>query len=279
MDFLYSLFDTSDYSPRWKCGNFSPFVGWLHIVSDLLIFAAYFAIPTALAVILIRRRDFPAPLLLALFVSFILFCGFTHFIDATLFYYPIYRFGGLIKAMTAVVSLTTAVVLIRSLPKLLGMPSIHRTNVELHAALDREQRLSRELGEARDQLESRSAQLTARSRRMSSALASAKSVAVRWNAPQNEIDWEIGFGESALRAKLESREFRNWSDLLGSEEADRFRLAALEACEQERSFDYESPPIANHGLRFRLSATPEPVVAGEECYMLGMFRLIPVGGK
>ncbi len=35
--FLGSLFDTSDFMPRWYCGTWTSAEGWLHICSDLAI--------------------------------------------------------------------------------------------------------------------------------------------------------------------------------------------------------------------------------------------------
>jgi hypothetical protein len=32
---LTRLFDTSDFPPRWQCGNWTWGHGWLHILSDL----------------------------------------------------------------------------------------------------------------------------------------------------------------------------------------------------------------------------------------------------
>ncbi|UPT68577.1 MAG: hypothetical protein M0D57_08105 [Sphingobacteriales bacterium JAD_PAG50586_3] len=43
--FFSNLLDTTDWPPRWHCGKWTDFHGWLYIISDLLIWAAYFAIP------------------------------------------------------------------------------------------------------------------------------------------------------------------------------------------------------------------------------------------
>ncbi len=37
VDFFKKLLDTSDFPPRWHCGNWTGFHGWLYIASDLLI--------------------------------------------------------------------------------------------------------------------------------------------------------------------------------------------------------------------------------------------------
>ncbi len=132
LEFLRKLFDTSDYPPRWMCGNWSEQVGWLHILSDLVIAGAYAAIPIAIASYVVRKRDeIVFPKIYWLFALFILSCGTTHLIDATLFWHPWYRLSCLVKLLTAVVSATTAVVLIRALPYALSLPGTQALNKKL----------------------------------------------------------------------------------------------------------------------------------------------------
>src|SRR5690349_11560253 len=103
-DFLTHLFDTDGWPPRWHCGQWSDSLGWLHIGSDIAIFSAYVAIPCVLAYFILRRKDFPFPRIMWLFVAFIFACGFGHLIEAVIFWQPVYRFAGLIKLITAVAS-------------------------------------------------------------------------------------------------------------------------------------------------------------------------------
>ncbi|MEO0530510.1 MAG: ATP-binding protein, partial [Planctomycetota bacterium] len=126
--FFGSLFDTSSYPARWNCGEWTPLEGWLHIVSDIGIFLAYVAIPLALVYGMVKRRDVPFHSILVLFAAFILFCGTGHLLEAVIFYHPIYRVAGLLKLATAIVSLVTAFILIRLMPKLLDLPSLATRN-------------------------------------------------------------------------------------------------------------------------------------------------------
>src|SRR5258708_4239985 len=112
MDLLKELFDTSDFPPRWNCGRWSDGLGWLHILSDLGIFAAYLAIPCVLGYFVLRRKDIPFKRVFWLFGAFILACGTTHLIEAIIFWWPIYPLAGLIKLFTAAVSWATVVALI-----------------------------------------------------------------------------------------------------------------------------------------------------------------------
>ncbi len=141
MSFFTQLFDTSDFPARWTCGEWTSFEGWLLIGSDLAIFGAYAAIPLSLAVyVAMKRRDIVFPTLYWLFAAFILSCGLTHLVDATIFWQPWYRLSGLLKFITAIVSWATAIVLIRSLPSALSLPG----TIQLNTALEREIAVRRE---------------------------------------------------------------------------------------------------------------------------------------
>ncbi|QDV38145.1 PAS domain S-box protein [Tautonia plasticadhaerens] len=139
-DFFTRLLDTSDFPGRWRCGNWTPGLGWLHVGSDLGIFGAYLSIPLVLAYFLIRRRDVPFPRIGWLFGAFILSCGIGHLIEAVIFWHPVYRLAGLVKAATAVVSWFTVVALIRVIPDALKLPDIARLNERLcREVVEREQ--------------------------------------------------------------------------------------------------------------------------------------------
>jgi len=117
------LLDTAPFPPRWKCGTWTSELGWLHIVSDAAIFAAYFMIPCVLLYFLLRRPDLPFPKIIWLFATFILACGFGHLVEAGIFWWPIYRFSGAVKAFTAIISCFTVLALIRLMPEIMKLPS------------------------------------------------------------------------------------------------------------------------------------------------------------
>lgn len=119
LEFLPYLFDTNDFPPRWECGDWSVAHGWLHVISDLSIFAAYFAIPLVLGWALLKKRqELPFPSLVVLFSAFILSCGLAHLVEATIFWKPWYRFSGALKVLTAIISWATVIALIRIAPRI-----------------------------------------------------------------------------------------------------------------------------------------------------------------
>lgn len=137
MSFFWQLFDTSGFTPRWSCGRWSSSHGLLHIASDLLIAFAYFAIPALLIYFMRQRRDVPFRGVFWLFAAFILSCGIGHAVEASLFWTPWYRFSGLIKAVTAVVSWVTVLALIPLLPRVLALPGLELMNQQLRDEIQR----------------------------------------------------------------------------------------------------------------------------------------------
>lgn len=134
--FLDTLLDTQGFPPRWYCGQWSDVHGWVHVSSDVAIWAAYMALPLALAFFLVKRRDAPFPNILWLFVAFIFLCGTTHLIEASIFWKPWYRLSGLFKVGTALVSWATVLVLIPILPKALSLPRLAHINEQLRREVE-----------------------------------------------------------------------------------------------------------------------------------------------
>ena len=150
--FITKLLDTSDFVARWNCGDWSDAHGWLHILSDVAIFGAYFAIPVVLAFFVLRRKDVPFLPIFWLFAAFILSCGIGHAIEATLFWQPWYRLSGLSKLLTAIVSWVTVIALFPLLPKALALPGLAAVNLRLQAEMSARELVEQQLRERAEQL-------------------------------------------------------------------------------------------------------------------------------
>lgn len=119
-DFFSGLFSSDSFLPHGHCYLWSPEILWLHVISDLIIAIAYYSIPLALAIVLFRRKRMAFKWLVGLFAAFIVLCGTTHILGIVTQWTPIYRFEGIVKLLTAGVSIATAVVLFPMLPRLLA---------------------------------------------------------------------------------------------------------------------------------------------------------------
>lgn len=130
-DVVLKLVDTDGFLPRWLCGQWTAFHGWVHIVSDIAIWTAYTVIPVILLQLVTRRRDTPFPKIFWLFAAFIFWCGLTHLVEAVMFWWPGYRFMGAVKVVTAVVSWSTAIVLMSLMPQILALRSAKEVEKEV----------------------------------------------------------------------------------------------------------------------------------------------------
>ncbi len=123
MEFLNNFFSTSQFIPHGHCYLWKPGLVWLHLVSDVLTGLAYYSIPVMLVYFVRKRRDVPFGWMFLMFGTFIVACGTTHVMDVWTLWHPTYWLSGLIKAITAFVSVLTAIQLAPLIPQALALPS------------------------------------------------------------------------------------------------------------------------------------------------------------
>lgn len=233
--------------PRWQCGDWSSELGWLHIVSDCLIFVAYACIPIWLMVFVFRRRDIALKGVVWLFVAFILSCGLTHLLDASMFYYPAYRILGGMKAITAIVSLATVVALFRVMPTALALPGIAEAHKIAQREIERCKKAEDELVRTRDELESRGALLTGRLHRALQALTVSETALVTWEVESGKFSWEKGLAPLFAHLAPDSGGPGCWSDILGEQDARALRDAAILAVKENRDMLFRRPRSDSEG--------------------------------
>jgi len=123
VEFLNSFFSADQFIPHGHCYLWKPELVWLHLISDVLTALAYYSIPVMLVYFVRKRRDVPFDWIFLMFSTFIVACGTTHLMDVWTLWYPTYWLSGLIKAVTAFVSVVTALELVPLIPQALALPS------------------------------------------------------------------------------------------------------------------------------------------------------------
>jgi light-regulated signal transduction histidine kinase (bacteriophytochrome) len=118
-----SWFSSAAFLPHGHCFMWTPGVLWMHVIADILIATAYFTIPFVLIYITRRRKDLPFDWLVACFGIFIVACGLTHVMDVWNVWHTQHWLEAIIKIVAAAVSVPTALLLWRSLPEILSLPS------------------------------------------------------------------------------------------------------------------------------------------------------------
>ncbi len=178
------LFNPSGLTPHGFCLLWAPGLIVLHAASDAIIGLAYFSIPLALASFTSQRKDLEYSWVIHLFVAFILACGTTHLMSILTLWSPAYGIEGIIKAVTALLSIATAVILWPLIPKLVALPSgsqLKLLNSQLAFKVDEQERTAQLLRtseaqvrrsntELETRVEERTAELLAANAQLSRAL-------------------------------------------------------------------------------------------------------------
>ena len=137
------LFDTAALAPHGACLLWRPNLLWLHAAADGLAGLSFLSITAALLLVARHRRDLAFRRIFGLFALFILAAGLTSLAGIWTLWRPDHGVEGVVKAIAAVISAMTAVLLWRLLPRILALP----TRTELAAA---NAALSREVAERRE---------------------------------------------------------------------------------------------------------------------------------
>ncbi|MFG1495475.1 ATP-binding protein [Saccharospirillum sp. HFRX-1] len=120
---ISTYFQDIQFMPHGMCFLWRPDLLILHAGSDLLIALAYYSIPLALLVLWRQRPNFEYSWMFKLFALFIVACGTTHFLAVWNIWNGNYYIQGVVKLLTAVVSVVTAILLWPLLPRLMQIPS------------------------------------------------------------------------------------------------------------------------------------------------------------
>jgi chemotaxis family two-component system sensor kinase Cph1 len=123
-EFFSGLLSPNSWPARWHCGRWTPFHGWLYILSSISIALAYFSIPIILFYVLKKSKNkLPFQKVFWLFFLFILACGITHVFDALMFWYPVYRVSAIALFATAIISWMAVVGLYKVIPVAMAFKS------------------------------------------------------------------------------------------------------------------------------------------------------------
>ena len=193
MGLLKAFLSSNDYMPHGYCYLWNAKLVWLHVISDSLIALAYLSIPVTLVYFIRKRRDVPFNWVFVCFGAFILACGGTHLMEVWTLWHASYWLSGALKAVTAVASVGTAILLVRLIPQALALPSpeaLRREIVERQSAQEA-------LQNAKQDLELRVRQRTAE-------LTDANQVLIVEVAQRKQTEEELCRTEERFRLLVES---------------------------------------------------------------------------
>ncbi|MBW4682197.1 MAG: PAS domain S-box protein [Microcoleus vaginatus WJT46-NPBG5] len=147
----FSSYLASTLMPHGHCYLWKPELVAVHFLSDFLIALAYYIIALSLGYFVRQRSDVPFSAMFWLFGAFIAACGTTHLMEVWTLWHPSYWLSGGIKAVTATVSLYTAVALFPLIPQALALASpaqLRAANEKLAQEIQAHQRTEEALRES-----------------------------------------------------------------------------------------------------------------------------------
>ena len=164
LEFWKTFFSSGSFIPHGHCYLWQTKLVWLHVASDSLIAIAYFSIPITLLYFISKREDLPFNWIFAMFGAFIVACGITHLFEIWTLWHPTYWLSGTMKAITAIISFATAILLVNLIPQALALPSpaqLAFANQLLEAEIVERQLAESALKKAKEELEIRVEERTA----------------------------------------------------------------------------------------------------------------------
>ncbi len=121
-----------NFLPHIYCYLGKPALVWTHVAADLLTGLAYVSISGTLVWLVYKGSpDIPFHWMFLAFGLFIVACGCTHFMDVLTIWVPVYVLSGTVKVVTALASVTTAVLLPTTVPKALTLLRAVRASEQL----------------------------------------------------------------------------------------------------------------------------------------------------
>ena len=246
MEALVWLFESRQYMPHGYCYTWQPSVLWMHVGSNALIAASYFAIPITLyAFVRRRRRELPFPWLGLLFAAFILLCGLTHAFGIWTIWYPAYRLEGLVMLATGIVSVTTAVALVQVMPQALALRGPAELQREVEARTAELTRLNRRLQEEASAREAAVAALVESERRFQLATRAVRGFIYETDRETHAVTRSEGFADVVGVAPEAASPTIEWwlgrvhpADLERLREAERDLDAATDATNAVVDLEY-----------------------------------------
>ncbi len=254
------LFSTDGFMPHGMCYLWRPGVLGLHLVSDLLIALAYLSIPFTLLYFVHKRRDLKFNWMFVCFAVFIIACGATHLMEILVIWHPVYWLSGAIKAVTALASMPTAILLVRLVPTALAIPNpaaLRDAYADLEAEVAVRSRAEEELRIANDQLRGEAARgrLAAIVESSDDAIISKTldGIVTSWNRGAEVI---FGYTQAQMLG-------HPLSMLIPPERACEENDILRRVSRGERVDSFETVRIRKDGVRIDVSATISPIIDGD----------------
>ncbi|MBD2329970.1 PAS domain-containing protein [Alkalinema sp. FACHB-956] len=280
-DLIKTLFASGSFIPHGHCYLWQTNLVGLHVLSDAMIALAYYSIPITLVYFVRQRKDLPFDWIFLLFGAFIISCGTTHLMEIWTLWHPAYWLSGMLKAVTALISLYTAIALVQLMPQALLLPSpaqLAEMNQELQQQIHDRQQAEAQVRQLNQVLEAKVAQRTAdleqsmnqvreSMQRATLAMDAAKMGSWEWDLATQTIIWSPYHERLwGYVPGMPERSYEDWARRVHPEDLARVESAIEQARGSDRDFSEEYRVVWDDGSmhwvaafgRFYFDAQDEP---------------------
>ena len=140
LEWISESLSSSNFTPHGACYGWNSALLWTQWLSNTIIGVSFIAISATLAYLVHAGKSLPFKCMALAFGTFIISCGLSHFIDAMVIWWPWYWLEAGIRAVTALASLGTALLLPPLVPRMLaltrGAVAARVRGIELAAAVE-----------------------------------------------------------------------------------------------------------------------------------------------
>ncbi|QGJ70012.1 Hypothetical protein PBC10988_17010 [Planctomycetales bacterium 10988] len=119
-EFLFRLLDDTDWIPLKDSGTWTSSHMWLHVAADIAASLACAVLTILLLFIISKKKNWPSLLLWSQTGLFLLVYMGLHLVELAIWWHPVYRLDGIIKAIAAILNWSIVIVLFVKLPRLLS---------------------------------------------------------------------------------------------------------------------------------------------------------------
>jgi two-component sensor histidine kinase len=202
------LLNPSGLTAHGFCLSWAPGLIAVHAGSDAVIGLAYYSIPLAIAVVVRERKDLEFRWVAYLFAAFILACGATHMLSILTLWVPAYGIEGLVKVVTAALSIATSALLWPLIPKVLALPSqgqLRALNAELSSRIHEQEHTAALLRESEAQVRAANTDLERRVAERTGALEAINAELVEALAARTRAEADLLAAKRSLEETVAQR--------------------------------------------------------------------------
>jgi diguanylate cyclase (GGDEF)-like protein len=140
MVWLEQIF-TDRFMPHGHCLEWRSDLLFLYVAGDVFTIIAYAVIPLALVYLVKKRTDLSYDWICLMFATFIFLCGISHLLSLLNIWHGYYYIEGISKLATGLISIVTAIMVWRLMPKALAIPSNDEFRAKNHLLEEAQKKL------------------------------------------------------------------------------------------------------------------------------------------